>query len=85
MLLDYSDPEGREAIIVLVCKPAFVVAESESYRGPVLFNPGGPRGSGVDFIIMARDMLATIIGPQFDLIGFDPRGAQFTLPFRSQV
>ncbi|CAA7262051.1 unnamed protein product [Cyclocybe aegerita] len=78
--LDYSEPEGREAIIALVRKPALVAAESESYRGPVLFNPGGPGGSGVDFIITAGDMFATIVGPQFDLIGFDPRGTGRSLP-----
>ncbi|CAA7262007.1 unnamed protein product [Cyclocybe aegerita] len=74
--LDYSEPQGREAVIALVRKPALVAAESDSYRGSVLFNPGGPGGSGVDFIILAGEMLATVVGPQFDLIGFDPRAEQ---------
>lgn len=42
--------------------------------GPILFNPGGPGGSGVDQILQRGDQFATVIGPQFDMVGFDPRG-----------
>ena len=47
---------------------------SPEYRGPVLFNPGGPGGSGVEFIHTLGDVMSSIIGPQFDIVGFDPRG-----------
>ena len=47
---------------------------STEYKGPVLLNPGGPGGSGVEFIQIDGDLLSTILGPQFDIVSFDPRG-----------
>ncbi|KAF9533834.1 TAP-like protein-domain-containing protein [Crepidotus variabilis] len=78
--LNYSEPEGREAVIALIRKPAAVPAESESYLGPILLNPGGPGGSGVDLIVRAGDSLSVIIGPEFDIVGFDPRGIGRSTP-----
>ncbi|KAF8960264.1 TAP-like protein-domain-containing protein [Flammula alnicola] len=49
--LNHSDPLGElEAVIALIRKPSIFPPDSDSYRGPILFNPGGPGGSGVDFI-----------------------------------
>ena len=69
--LDYSDPDGRKAAIALIRRPA---TTKEGYRGPVLFNPGGPGGSGVSMVLTVGEALGTIIGPQFDVVSFDPRG-----------
>jgi len=55
--------------------PASVSPESADYRGPLLMNPGGPGGSGVDLILRSGGLLQSIVGPQFDILGFDPRGA----------
>ncbi|TEB34815.1 hypothetical protein FA13DRAFT_1707039 [Coprinellus micaceus] len=68
--LDYSDPGGREAAIALIRKPA---TTQEGYRGPILFNPGGPGGSGVEWFLAVGNDFATILGPQFDIVSFDPR------------
>lgn len=73
--LDYDDPEGRSAAIAVIRKPALVPPSDPTYRGPVLFNPGGPGGSGVDFILATADSYAQILGPQFDIVSFDPRGS----------
>ncbi|EJC97830.1 uncharacterized protein FOMMEDRAFT_149337 [Fomitiporia mediterranea MF3/22] len=40
----------------------------------------GPGGSGVQYILESGPAFRTIIGPEFDLIGFDPRGVGFTTP-----
>lgn len=50
------------------------------YRGPILFNPGGPGGSGVDFINRLGDLLAQVVGEEFDVVGFDPRGIARSTP-----
>ena len=73
--LDYTQPDGTSAAIAMVRVHSAVPHNSPRYRGPVLINPGGPGGSGVDFVAAAGPLLSTIIGPEFDIIGFDPRGA----------
>ncbi|KAJ3512917.1 hypothetical protein NLJ89_g3241 [Agrocybe chaxingu] len=78
--LNYSLPEGEQAAIALIRRRASVPESSESYRGPILFNPGGPGGSGVDMIDMAGDLFASILGPEFDIVGFDPRGVGRSTP-----
>ncbi|KAF8990425.1 TAP-like protein-domain-containing protein [Cyathus striatus] len=78
--LNYSEPQGDIAIIALIRKPAGVPPNSEDYRGPVLFNPGGPGGSGVDMVLGRGDTFADILGPQFDIVSFDPRGVKRSTP-----
>ncbi|KAF8959383.1 TAP-like protein-domain-containing protein [Flammula alnicola] len=81
--LNYSEPDGQQAGIALIRKPAVVPRKSEFYRGPVLFNPGGPGGSGVDLVRLAGDLLSKILGPQFDIVSFDPRGIGRSQPHAS--
>ncbi|KAF4622312.1 hypothetical protein D9613_009057 [Agrocybe pediades] len=78
--LNHSEPDGAEATIALIRKPAAVPITSPSYRGPILFNPGGPGGSGVDLIQIAGDLFGAIVGPNFDVVGFDPRGISRSTP-----
>ncbi|KAJ6558054.1 TAP-like protein-domain-containing protein [Mycena capillaripes] len=78
--LNHSEPDGDKAAIAITRYPAAVPAGSPLYRGPILFNPGGPGGSGVDFIANAGSALAQIIGPAFDIVGFDPRGIAHSTP-----
>ncbi|KAF8905789.1 TAP-like protein-domain-containing protein [Gymnopilus junonius] len=78
--LNYSDPKGPEAVIALIRKPSIFKEGSPLYRGPVLFNPGGPGGSGVDTVLARGDNFSTILGPQFDIVGFDPRGIARSIP-----
>jgi pimeloyl-ACP methyl ester carboxylesterase len=51
-----------------------LAASSAEYKGPIIFNPGGPGGSGIEFIKIDGDLLSSILGPQFDIVSFDPRG-----------
>ncbi|TFK35059.1 TAP-like protein-domain-containing protein [Crucibulum laeve] len=78
--LNYSDPYGEKATIAVIKKPALFPVDSKEYKGPVLLNPGGPGGSGVNFLVGSGDMIGTILGPQFDIISFDPRGVGRSTP-----
>ncbi|KAF9562407.1 hypothetical protein CPC08DRAFT_663222 [Agrocybe pediades] len=78
--LNHSEPGGAEAAIAIIRKPAAVPITSESYRGPILFNPGGPGGSGVDLVRNGGDLLSAIVGPTFDVVRFDPRGISRSTP-----
>lgn len=43
--------------------------------GSLFLNPGGPGGSGVDFVTQVGEFIFTQdVRDQYDLIGFDPRG-----------
>ncbi|EJD00017.1 alpha/beta-hydrolase [Fomitiporia mediterranea MF3/22] len=79
--LRYSDLSGKQAAVALIMLPSSLSPNDKDYKGPVLFNPGGPGGSGVDFVLgKGADISEGVIGRQFDLIGFDPRGVGNTTP-----
>ncbi|KAJ7019504.1 hypothetical protein C8F04DRAFT_333933 [Mycena alexandri] len=77
--MDYNAPRnGVTASIAIVRYPS--TSPKSQYRGPLLFNPGGPGGSGVDAIVGAGADFATAFGEQFDVVGFDPRGVSYSTP-----
>jgi pimeloyl-ACP methyl ester carboxylesterase len=66
----WDDPSAGDIDIALVRLPATGDAE-----GSLLTNPGGPGGSGVDFLAQSGDYLfSQKVRENYDLIGFDPRG-----------
>jgi pimeloyl-ACP methyl ester carboxylesterase len=70
--LDYDRPRGRRISLALLRLPA---SQPESKIGSLLINPGGPGGSGVDFVRDLGPLLFTEeVRARFDLVGFDPRG-----------
>jgi hypothetical protein len=60
--------------IALLKVPANISTSDSAYRGSILINPGGPGDSGVDAALYLGTGAQTIIGADFDIIGFDPRG-----------
>jgi len=70
--LDY-DNQGIAAVsIALVRLPA---TDPARRIGSLFFNPGGPGGSGVDFVLSVGPFLYTDeVRARFDIVGFDPRG-----------
>ena len=60
--------------IALLRVPTNVSTSDPAYRGPILINPGGPGGSGVDLALGLGPLAQTLFGADFDIIGFDPRG-----------
>ncbi len=68
--LDYDNPSGDTLSIALVRVPAV-----SDRQGAVLFNPGGPGGSGFDPIAASGSVIQSELGlVHFDIVGFDPRG-----------
>ncbi|MFP5346651.1 MAG: alpha/beta hydrolase [Actinomycetes bacterium] len=69
---DYDDPTGPTTTIGLTKLPA---AKPDERLGTLFTNPGGPGGSGVDFV---QQLAQRVYDPQvlarFDVLGFDPRG-----------
>ena len=70
--LDYDRPRGATISIALTRLPA---TDPGRRIGSLFLNPGGPGGSGVDFVVGAGPSLYTDeVRARFDLVGFDPRG-----------
>jgi len=68
--LDWDDPSAGEAELALIRHPA-----SGDRIGSLLVNPGGPGGSGYDFIADSLDYaVGAPLRERFDVVGFDPRG-----------
>ncbi|KAJ3872945.1 hypothetical protein F5051DRAFT_420415 [Lentinula edodes] len=82
---DYFDAEAGTASVAL----ARYKAKKFPRKGSVFLNPGGPGGPGSRLPITTGSALAKIIGEDWDLIGFDPRGIGSTMPptrcFSSQI
>lgn len=68
--LDYGNPSGELIEIALTRLPT----TGADRIGSVLLNPGGPGGSGVDYLESAALTLPSSLSSRFDLVGFDPRG-----------
>ena len=69
--LDYRDTDGETIKIGLVRFPA----TEGTAKGILLANPGGPGGSGFDYVARNGDDLSVDLNlQQFDIVGFDPRG-----------
>ena len=72
--LQYSEPDGEQAAVAIIMSPSNFSAGDENYLGPVLFNPGGPGDSGTSFLLSEVTLFREVLGPGYDLVGFDPRG-----------
>ncbi|WP_411700528.1 alpha/beta hydrolase [Conyzicola sp.] len=69
--LDWTDPARDSIDLALVRNPA----EDGAPLGSVLVNPGGPGGSGYDFVADSLDYaVSPTLRAKFDIVGFDPRG-----------
>jgi pimeloyl-ACP methyl ester carboxylesterase len=75
--LDYTDPESPPLDLDLFR----IKATKEPSLGTVIFNPGGPGGTAGENFPFAASDLRTLIGEQYDLVSFDPRGTGQTIPF----
>ncbi|MGW1344192.1 alpha/beta hydrolase [Kribbella sp. NPDC002412] len=69
---DYDRPNGPTTTIALTRLPATDPARK---IGTLFTNPGGPGGSGVDFVQqMGQAAYQPEVRARFDILGFDPRG-----------
>ncbi|MFM2031904.1 MAG: Carboxylesterase precursor, partial [Chloroflexota bacterium] len=75
--LDYAAPDGEQIGIQIIRLPA-TETSSGAQRLPLVVNPGGPGGSGVEWATRssggAADLHAELGLTGFDIISFDPRG-----------
>ena len=69
--LDHAAPDG-ETIDIAVARAA--TADDDLRIGSLVFNPGGPGGSGIEFLTNVAAVIPPELTERFDLVSFDPRG-----------
>lgn len=83
--LDYKNESDLRTIAIAMIKlPAAVLADAASFAGSVLTNPGGPGGSGVEFLLRdGKGLRAVLDKPgrrHYEVVSFDPRGIGSSRP-----
>jgi pimeloyl-ACP methyl ester carboxylesterase len=74
--LDYAKPHGRTVRLAVIKHPAL---DQEHRIGSLFLNPGGPGGSGIEFVRTAPPPAFGLLA-RFDWIGWDPRGVGDSRP-----
>lgn len=68
--MDYSNPSGETVTLAVNVHRA-----TNASKGVLLFNPGGPGGSGYDYTLTYLNYLfSSDLIANYDIVGFDPRG-----------
>ncbi|RVD85527.1 uncharacterized protein DFL_003848 [Arthrobotrys flagrans] len=82
--LDYQKPNNELRAIVPIIK--YPADKNVPYKGSVLINPGGPGGMGSELIYdvpTSKQIRSNVVGPGWDILGFDPRGIGYAVPYGS--
>lgn len=69
--IDYADPAGATLDLAVARAPATDLA---ARIGSLVLNPGGPGGSGLDFLASFVRSAPRELIERFDLVSWDPRG-----------
>lgn len=81
--LDWSRPNSTSrAAIAIMTLPAAVPESDPSFGGTVLFNPGGPGNSAIEFLLGLGERVRAVVDGEkhFEIIAFDPRGVGMSTP-----
>lgn len=76
--MDWQDPASAGRVVIALARlPAKSLTD---YMGSMFFNPGGPGGSGIWALQDHGDLIQEIVGDNYDIITFDPRGIGASVP-----
>ena len=75
--VDYAKSGGPTIQIAVAEHPA---EDPSSDLGPLIINPGGPGGSGIDDLPNELSVLTPALLDDFDIVSFDPRGVDRSAP-----
>jgi len=74
----HTEPEGDSITLALRRLPS----SSDTPQGSLVFNPGGPGGSGTELIeiMNSEDIVPQELSDAFHIVSFDPRGVNLSTP-----
>ncbi|THH10350.1 hypothetical protein EW145_g1383 [Phellinidium pouzarii] len=75
--LDYFNASLGKASLALARYPA---TNKTARIGTLLTNPGGPGGSGVNYVYRAGKRISDVLEGRYDIVSWDPRGINGTTP-----
>lgn len=78
--IDPAAPDGGTLALALARKPS--TGSPKDRIGSLVINPGGPGGSGLEFLANAATSFPSELTKRFDLVSFDPRGVGESDPVR---
>jgi pimeloyl-ACP methyl ester carboxylesterase len=76
---DYAAPSNGYLNISIIRAAA---TKPATRIGSLLINPGGPGGSGVEFVRAGLTLFPKELRERFDIVGFDPRGVNSSTAIR---
>ncbi|MEC4019963.1 alpha/beta hydrolase [Streptomyces sp. H27-D2] len=80
--LDYAEPSGKK--ISLTISRARATGTAKKRQGALLYNPGGPGGSAMDFPLYAGLPEWARTAKAYDFVGYAPRGVGRSAPLSCQ-
>lgn len=76
--MDWLEPDNGQHVVLAIAR--LRATDKKDYKGPVFFNPGGPGGSGIWALKDHGSQLQAVVGRNFDIVTFDPRGIGASVP-----
>ena len=77
--IDYSKPAAGSIDLSL----NYLASTGSGDLGWLLENPGGPGGSGIEFVASASEQVASpALRKRYKIVGFDPRGVKNSAPIK---
>ncbi|KZO96037.1 alpha/beta-hydrolase [Calocera viscosa TUFC12733] len=77
--MDYTDPLPNETVSLALRRLPATAPVAERL-GTLFVNPGGPGGSGTEYIAETGMDLSIILSGRYDILSWDPRGVNMTTP-----
>ena len=78
--MNYQNQSQGHAAVPLIKNAATRNSTDGPYQGMLIVIPGGPGGSGADLLRSEGSILRTVVGSNWDIVSYDPRGIYSSEP-----